>query len=327
MKQQAFVFNGDADGLCALQQFSLAAPHASRLITGVKRDQALLERVDPASVAAVTVLDLPLPNNRTAVETLIAGGISVTYFDHHLPGDIPQHPHFNAYIDTSENICTSLIVDRELGGQAHQWAIVGAFGDNLDATATALARRAGIDDATVQSLAELGRYLNYNNYGETIHDLLYSPIELHQRMLGYAEPMRFIASDEVFARLATALRDDLTAARGAERDVRAGGLVFFLPDQPWARRVVGTFANNIAQQYGEQAIAIVSETKTVHYSVNVRVPSGRAATAGVFCGRFASGGGRASAGGINRLPHSELSVFLREFDRTFGPDYQRCKVA
>lgn len=207
MKEHAFVFNGDADGLCALQQLSLVAPHVSRLITGVKRDQALLGRVDPANVASVTVLDLPLPNNRTAVQTLIESGVSVTYFDHHLSGDIPQHPHFIARIDTSADMCTSLIVDRDLCGQVHQWAIVGAFGDNLD------------------------------------------------------------------------------------------------------------------------AIAIVSETKTFHYSVNVRIPSGSVTSAGAFCGRFASGGGRALAGGINRLPYSELGVFLLEFDRTFGADYQRCKVA
>ena len=32
------VFNGDADGLCALQQWRLADPAPSTLVTGVKRD-------------------------------------------------------------------------------------------------------------------------------------------------------------------------------------------------------------------------------------------------------------------------------------------------
>ena len=39
------VFNGDADGICALHQLRLAAPADSELVTGVKRDIALLERV------------------------------------------------------------------------------------------------------------------------------------------------------------------------------------------------------------------------------------------------------------------------------------------
>ena len=39
------VFNGDADGLCALQQLRLAQPRETPLVTGVKRDIALLGRV------------------------------------------------------------------------------------------------------------------------------------------------------------------------------------------------------------------------------------------------------------------------------------------
>ena len=40
------VFNGDADGLCALQQLRLAEPRAAELVTGAKRDIELLARVD-----------------------------------------------------------------------------------------------------------------------------------------------------------------------------------------------------------------------------------------------------------------------------------------
>ncbi|MDQ6977782.1 MAG: acetyltransferase, partial [Ghiorsea sp.] len=36
------VFNGDADGLCALHQLRLAVPVNSTLMTGVKRDINLL---------------------------------------------------------------------------------------------------------------------------------------------------------------------------------------------------------------------------------------------------------------------------------------------
>ncbi len=40
------VFNGDADGICALLQLRLQQPRESLRITGVKRDIALLERVN-----------------------------------------------------------------------------------------------------------------------------------------------------------------------------------------------------------------------------------------------------------------------------------------
>ena len=59
------VFNGDADGLCALQQLRLAAPKDAMLVSGVKRDVALLQRVRRAQPGdSVTVLDLSLAVNR-----------------------------------------------------------------------------------------------------------------------------------------------------------------------------------------------------------------------------------------------------------------------
>jgi len=77
------VFNGDADGLCALQQLRLAEPKESRLITGIKRDIKLLSRVDAADGDSVTVLDISLDKNREALQALLKrlreAGSSVTF--------------------------------------------------------------------------------------------------------------------------------------------------------------------------------------------------------------------------------------------------------
>ena len=54
------VFNGDADGLCALQQLRLAAPRSTVLVPGVKRDIALLQRVPAGPGDSVTALDIAL---------------------------------------------------------------------------------------------------------------------------------------------------------------------------------------------------------------------------------------------------------------------------
>ena len=54
------VFNGDADGICALHQLRLADPRASVLVTGAKREIALLERVDAHPGDSITVLDISL---------------------------------------------------------------------------------------------------------------------------------------------------------------------------------------------------------------------------------------------------------------------------
>jgi hypothetical protein len=106
------IFNGDADGLCALHQVRLADPRTTTLITGVKRDIALLSRVAPEPGDELTVLDISLDSNRDALLGALQVGARVRYFDHHFAGRIPQHPLLEAHIDTSATVCTSLIVDR-----------------------------------------------------------------------------------------------------------------------------------------------------------------------------------------------------------------------
>ena len=64
------VFNGDADGICSLLQLRLENPVESPLVTGIKRDIALLERVAAEAGDHVTVLDLSMVKNRDALDRL-----------------------------------------------------------------------------------------------------------------------------------------------------------------------------------------------------------------------------------------------------------------
>ena len=133
------VFNGDADGLCALHQLRLVHPAESLLVTGVKRDTRLLQKVRAGPGDCVTVLDISLDQNRDALLGLLERGIEVQYFDHHYAGSIPEHPHLKACIDSDPQVCTSMLVDRQLSGAARVWAVVAAFGDNLGESALQLA--------------------------------------------------------------------------------------------------------------------------------------------------------------------------------------------
>ncbi|MGB3723027.1 MAG: DHH family phosphoesterase, partial [Pacificimonas sp.] len=108
------VFNGDADGICALIQLRLSEPRDAELVTGVKRDIALLDRVAATRSDRITVLDISVRNNRDALERNLDAGAEVFYADHHNPGEIPSHAGLTALIDTSPGTCTSLIVDRHL---------------------------------------------------------------------------------------------------------------------------------------------------------------------------------------------------------------------
>ena len=69
-----YAFNGDADGLCALQQLRLVDPRDAKLVTGVKRDIKLLRRVHAAAGDQVTVLDISLDQNRDDLLRLLDAG-------------------------------------------------------------------------------------------------------------------------------------------------------------------------------------------------------------------------------------------------------------
>src|SRR5262245_7706264 len=100
------VCNGDADGLCALHQLRLATPRAATLVTGVKRDIALVERVTAQPGDHVTVLDVAFDANRDATLALLQAGVSVDYFDHHAASAVPSHPLLRAVIDPTPDVCT-----------------------------------------------------------------------------------------------------------------------------------------------------------------------------------------------------------------------------
>jgi oligoribonuclease NrnB/cAMP/cGMP phosphodiesterase (DHH superfamily) len=116
---QIDVFNGDADGVCALVQLRLAQPAKAKLVSGVKRDIQLLERLSIQKNDSVTVLDISLKKNRIALDRILQQGATVFYVDHHESGDIPQHTNLKAIINTAANTCTSLLVDQYLENTGH----------------------------------------------------------------------------------------------------------------------------------------------------------------------------------------------------------------
>ncbi len=315
------VFNGDADGICALQQLRLAEPREATLITGAKRDIALVARAAAQAQAGddVTVLDISLDTNRTALAELLACGAHVTYFDHHFAGEVPDAPNLAAHIDTASDVCTSVLVDRHLGGRFRLWAITAAWGDNLGKTAAQLARDCGLDDAASAQLRELGESINYNAYGDSVDDLLITPIALYEALRPYANPFDFIAAEPLMARLSACRHEDMALAR--ERAPLASvacGSVHVLPDTPWARRVRGVYANELANAAPACAHAVLTELTGGGYAVSVRAPLASPRGADQLCRAFPGGNGRVGAAGIECLASDRLDAFIEAFTQTFG---------
>ena len=313
------VFNGDADGICALHQLRLVHPHAATLITGVKREIQLLERITPKQNSFVTVLDVSLDANRAGLERLLAQGCRVQYFDHHNPGEGLTHPALEAHIDTSADVCTSILVNRHLGGKNLPWAVAAAFGDNLIEPATRLAEPLHLDAGSLEALRTLGELLNYNSYGETVADLHFHPADLYRSLAPYADPLEWFRDATEAAILREGFADDLRQAREVSPQLdEAAGRVYMLPDAPWARRVIGVFANRLAQEQPSKATSLIVEKSDGTLTVSVRAPVERPHGADLLCRQFPTGGGRVGAAGINALPVSELPYFLDAFRKQFA---------
>jgi hypothetical protein len=313
------VFNGDADGLCALHQLRLDEPRESVLITGVKRDIALLARVDAKAGDTATVLDISLATNRPALEGLLERGVAVQYFDHHFAGELPQHPGLRATIDTSPGVCTGILVDRYLEGRQRVWAVVAAFGDNLDDAARSLAAPLDLDPTRLTALRELGENLGYNAYGDTEADLIVHPVALYRTLARYADPFRLIENEPLLSRIDAARRSDLSLAGELKPTYTLDcAIVYVLPDEAWSRRVRGAFGNELANRFPELAHAILTPNVQGGYMVSVRAPRRAPTGADTLCRGFATGGGRSGAAGINHLPEDGLPEFIRRLEQAFG---------
>ncbi len=313
------VFNGDADGICSLVQLRNAEAREAKLITGVKRDIELLSQVDAEQGDKITVLDISLDKNRDALQSVLAAGAEVFYSDHHFAGDIPESPKLTTLINTASDVCTSLLVNGYLKGQFAEWAVAGAFGDNLKASARAAAKPLSLNEDQLKCLENLGIYINYNGYGSNLEDLHFHPADLYRQVEGYHSPFDFIQDNrEAFEKLENGYHSDMAAAGAiGPQSASEAAAVFVLPNQAWARRVSGVYSNDLANGSPDRAHAVLTHKDNGNYLISVRAPLNNKQGADELCRQFPTGGGRAAAAGINDLPSDALSQFIDQFTDFF----------
>lgn len=318
------VFNGDADGIIALLQLRLSKqkqqPSESTFITGVKRDISLLKQVDVNTATSVTVLDISLEKNKDALVQLLDKDVNVFYVDHHRTGDIPQSDKLTSLLDTDANTCTSLLVNQHLDSEFVPWAIAAAFGDNMEASAEALAKKSNLTATEQSLLKELGVYINYNGYGRSVDDLHFHPADLVNKLVNYVDPFTLINEEgSVFSQLKTAYLTDMNKAQRADVLVENSSFkAVQLADEAWARRVSGVFGNELANSSPNKAHAVLTLNADNTYTVSLRAPLNNKQGAGDVCASFPTGGGRAAAAGINALPQEMLSDFFDSVSKYYS---------
>jgi single-stranded DNA-specific DHH superfamily exonuclease len=316
------IYNGDADGICALHQLRLAEPKPDAcLITGVKRDIVLLARPELTEInnESITVLDISLDSNREQLQQLLERKNRVTYIDHHAATPLPEHDCLTTHIVFQADTCTSLIVNDLLNNKYASWAICGAFGDNLHGPAQKLAETLSLGETDLSRLREIGELLNYNGYGATVSDLHFPPQDLYAAVSRYSNPLDFFQDSSELIQLREGYESDMEQALSCREYPNTGkNRVYFLPDAPWARRVAGVFANLKAREKVDAAHALITENDDKSLRISVRAPLNDRRDAMTLCKQFPTGGGRAAAAGINSISSTMLNDFLTAFNTTYS---------
>jgi hypothetical protein len=314
------VFNGDADGICALLQLRFAEPREAQLVTGVKREIDLLNRVYPAADDRITVLDISLDKNREGLDRALDVGAQVFYVDHHFAGAVPASASLKSLINEAPDVCTSVLIDHYLRGAYREWAVVGTFGDNLKHTANGLIKNLYFSAEQVTLLENLGIYINYNGYGANLEELHFAPDQLYRLLSQYRSPFDFVADNSAdFQKLEQGYHQDIEAAQSTVALVASDEIAaFVLPNEPWARRVSGVFSNQLANDNPERGHAVLTVKPNGNYLVSVRAPLNNKKGAAALCMQFPTGGGREAAAGINDLPADMLAKFLDQLKKAFS---------
>ena len=312
------VFNGDADGICALHQLRLAKPCESTLVTGVKRDINLLKKVSANHGDNITVLDISLDKNREGLIRNLVAGANALYFDHHFAGEIPEYENLESHIDTSANMCTSLLVNNYLKGKYLAWAVTAAYGDNLFVAAEEAATPLNLSKEELEKLKLLGTCINYNGYGSSLDDLIFTPEELYLKIKPYSDPFDFINNEPAYKTLVEGYYADIENVEAVKPiSISKTHAVYILENEKWAKRVSGVFANQLAQENQNRAHAMLTKNNENGFVVSVRAPLTNKTGADELCRQFESGGGRKAAAGINHLPSEDYERFIQAFTASF----------
>ena len=280
-----FAFNGDADGICSMVQWGLVHGVEGNSVTGVKRDIELLANIIPESGDEIICMDISLARNHSRARELCDRGFKITWFDHHLAGEPIEG--LDAHIDTSSNVCTAKIVENFLGVKS-EWAEVALHGDGLSV------------HSSRPDFKELGELLNYNGYGADLDDLHFHPDKLMRLCLESKTPEKFLQTP-AFETLKKGFADDM---RNVESINEVDG-IYLLPNEAWARRVVGVMAHRINSTGPGPHVIAIDKGNTLQ--VSLRGNDG----IGDICSMF-GGGGRATAGGIDALPKEEITALMNE---------------
>ncbi|GAK84103.1 hypothetical protein JCM19238_1666 [Vibrio ponticus] len=132
--------------------------------------------------------------------------------------------------------------------------------------------------------------------------------------MAYDDPFAVIAAqDSPYHVLRAAYEQDMALAQALTAAYQDDSVALFkLPNSAASRRISGVYGNWLANQSPNRAHLVLSENSQQGYTVSLRAPLNNKQGAGELCSRFATGGGREAAGGINHLAPTQLEQLIAQ---------------
>ncbi|MBX9848703.1 MAG: hypothetical protein K2X64_05375, partial [Rhodocyclaceae bacterium] len=175
-------------------------------------------------------------------------------------------------------------------------------------------------EANSNSIPDYSRGAGHNGYGESLNDLWFHPAELYETIRPYVNPQDFVQEAPAFRKLHEGYMADMKLAGELHAVLDTPhAAAFELPDAPWARRISGILANQLAHAHPDRAHAVLTPTTHNTYIVSIRSPLNRPHGADSLCRQFPNGGGRAAAAGINGLAAPAVADLLDKLNLHFRP--------
>ena len=241
------VFNGDADGLCALHQLRLDTPE-SVLVTGVNATLRCSSAYRRSAGDAVTALDISAATNHAALVALLDRGVGVDYFDHHYAGDLPAHPTFTA-TSTRRRACARH-ARRPLPWRKHASGPLSPRSATTCPLPRTSSPRSSLCATSRRRSCGSSANIAYNAYGEKKTDLSSTRRRCTDVCIGTPIRSDFFAGSRSIARSARLVATICDGERVAARDSRLKTpRSTSCPKRPGADAFVASSSNDLATAF------------------------------------------------------------------------------
>jgi hypothetical protein len=221
---------------------------------------------DELLVCNVPVRVSPLPDRHAEMRK-----VRVQYLDCRGQSSGSVTPHSTQGLSFVPTVCASLLVNHLLAGEFSGWALVGAYGSQVECGVAAQTVGLRYSASERIGLQRLGEVISYNAEVAHPRHIYLEPAHLYAQLARYQDPLDFLQANSLADDLDGVRRSDLQKALAWQpywKDAHAS--VYVLPDEGWASRAAKQLKSRLAALDPDRAVAVLSPAGKGNFRVVVQ---------------------------------------------------------